>query len=202
MGIVDEMKMLAQELIAGYEARLSAVEVIMTDTHDMLDEFKSQRGAISQELRAALAKTESLRKKDFDRMIREILLYQEEREWEIKKTLREYIAGQKKMTLALKDGLTASGYLEVEDLILVLKNIQDRQQEQEEDVRRRLKEFQKEQEAMVAHIRELLAKGPRLRIKEFKTMVKMRHWRRKENAGRVGTLTDALGHVHETMSSY
>ena len=69
MGIADDMKRLAKEIVSSYESRISEVGIIIDNTHRILEDFKTKRNEMSNQLKEILAKEESLRKKDFDSMM-------------------------------------------------------------------------------------------------------------------------------------
>ena len=73
MNNAEDMRKLTEEIVSSYESRISAVCTIIDNTHQMLDDFREKRSAMSTQLRETLAKEDSLRKKDFDIMMKEIL---------------------------------------------------------------------------------------------------------------------------------
>jgi len=165
MKTVEQLRNVAQDLIASYDARLDAVGTIIDNTYQILDDFKEKRTKLSTELRETLAKRESLRKRDFDRMMNGILLNHEEKEKEIKQDLRNFLTEQKNEARELKDALMQG---EVERM----KKAQNGMERGIAEVRGLLKGFYEQQNGLTEELRTLLAKGKDLKIKDLKDMTR------------------------------
>jgi hypothetical protein len=165
MKTVEQMRNLTQDLIASYDARVDTIGTIIDNTYQALDDFKDKRAKLSGELKETLAKRGSLRKKDFDRMMNGILLSQEEREKEVKQSLKNFIKEQKKEAFELKDALTKG---EVERM----KKAQIEIEKGVAEVKELLKEFDEQQKELTEKLRKLLTKGKDLKIKDFKEMIR------------------------------
>lgn len=165
MSTVEQMRNVAQDLIASYDARVDAIGTLIDDTYQILEDFKNKRVKLSAELKETLAKRESLRKKDFDRMTNGILLNQEEKEKEVKESLKNFIKEQKKQAGELKDAVikgeaerTKKAQREIEKGIAEIKGL--------------LKDFCEQQEELTGQLRKLLTKGNDLKIRDFKDMIR------------------------------
>jgi hypothetical protein len=164
MSTVEQMRNVAQDLIASYDARVDAIGTLIDSTYQILEDFKNKRVKLSAELKETLAKRESLRKKDFDRMTNGILLNQEEKEKEVKKSLKNFIKEQKKQAGELKDAVikgegerTKKAQMEIEKGIAEIKRL--------------LRDFCEQQEELTDRLRKLLTKGNDLKIRDFKDMI-------------------------------
>ena len=170
-----DLKDLAEDIIASYDARVKVVGEIVEDTHQMLDGFKEQRQEMSDNLREVLAKSESLRKKDFNAMMRDILLTQQKREENVKKMLADFREEEARVAEQLKELLKRGEKIRLADFKKTLVRIQHNQAEREagtgeqvkaelatmqDEVYKMLEAFKKEREAAAAEwgkARELLA---------------------------------------------
>jgi hypothetical protein len=161
---VEQMRNVAQDLIASYDDRVDAIGTIIDNTYQVLDDFKDKRAKLSAELKETLAKRGSLRKKDFDRMMNGILLTQEEKEKEVKQSLKNFIKEQKREAFELKDALTKG---EVQRM----KKAQMGIEKGITEVKGLLKGFYEQQKELTAELRKLLIKGNDLKIKDFKDMI-------------------------------
>lgn len=85
-----DLKQIAKEIITSYNARIRIIAEIVKDTHETLADFQNRRQDMSKELRELLAQNTYLRKKDFDRMMADIIDRQNRREEEVKKTLEDF----------------------------------------------------------------------------------------------------------------
>ena len=186
MPLAEDMKNIVENIISSYETRIESVGSVFDATHQLIEGFqdsfldtKQEREKLKAELRANLAKSESLRKKDFDSMMQGILSAQEEKEKEVRDLLKNYLNGQREMAHALRDNLAeikgALGKGEavrVKEFQGIIKEILARQDERKDEVTSRLKDFQNAQQEMAKRLKELLAKGRELRIKDLKSMLK------------------------------
>ena len=172
MGIADDMKRLAKEIVSSYESRISEVGIIIDNTYRVLEDFKTKRNEMSNQIKETLAKGESLRKKDFDSMMEEILSHQEGREKQVRDLLRTFLEEQKEMAQTIKKNLSEGEKVRINDFKKMLQDIQARHKAREKEVSMMLKEFQKEHKEMAESLRSLLDKGEAIRIKDFKEMLK------------------------------
>jgi len=186
MPLAEEMKNIVEDIISSYEIRVEYIRSILNTTQELLEGFqdsfldmKQEREKVTAELRENLAKNESLRRNDFDNMMKGILSTQDRREREVRILLNDYLNEHKKMaqTLSgnleeLRSSLAGDEIQRVKEFQNMSKKILGRQEERKEEVTSRLKEFQKEQKEMAKRLEELLRKGKELRIKDFKTMLK------------------------------
>jgi len=180
------MKNIVENIICSYEARIQSIETILDTTHQLLKGFRGsfyytrqEQEKINAELRENLAKNGSLRRKDFDNMMQDILSIQDEREKEVSNLLNSYVNEQKEMAQALrenlgefKNSLAKDGDGRVKEFRALIKRILAKQNERKKDVTSKLKEFQNEQKVVAIRLKELLAKGRELRIRDLKSMLR------------------------------
>ena len=161
----NNLKNLAEEIIVSYDARVRLVGEIVEDTHKTLDGFKEKRQEMSDNLREVLAKSESLRKKDFNAMMRDILLTQQKREENVKKMLADFREEESQVAERLRELLKRGKELRLADFKKTLVRIQHDQAGREantgeqvraelatmqSEVYKMLEAFKKEREAAVA----------------------------------------------------
>jgi len=182
----EDMKDIVEDIVSSYESRIQSIGAIFDNTQQILEGFqdsfldaKQEREKNNAELRESLAKNESLRKKDFDNMMQDILSTQDEREKEVRNLLKGYLNEQKKVAQTLRDNLAkvkdalARGEAgRIKEFQGIIKEILAKQDERKDEVTSKLKEFQKEQQEMAKRLKELLAKGRELRIRDLRLMLK------------------------------
>jgi len=208
MLLAEDMKDIVDNvdnIISSYETKIRSVGAIFDTTHQLLQTFqdsfldtKQHREKLKAQLREILAKNGSLRKKDFDNMMQQILSNQDQREKQVRDLLNSYLNGQKAMAHSLRGNLAkvkdalAKGQTErAKEFQVEISDILANQQRRKQQAIFKLKEFQEEQRQIAKILEELLAKGRKLRIKdlkstlaEFKRQCKERlacRWERKEN---------------------
>ncbi len=186
MGMAEEMARLTREVIASYEARVSSVGQIIEATHEMLEAFRCQREAIKDQLREALARAASLRKRDFDTMIQGILTRQEARERAVKEAMRCYLIEERALAATLKEALTGGEAEQIETIKGLWEGIAAKREDREREVKTLLAAFRREQEEMVLALDALLSNGGSMRVREFKatlTTIQSKQWSERQGAG-------------------
>jgi len=185
MPLAEDMKNIVENVISSYEARIQSIGAIFDSTHRLLEGFqdglldtRGEREKINGQLRENLAKNESLRKKDFDNMMQDILSTQEQGEKQVKSLLKNYLNEQREMANALgeslgnvKDALSKGETQRVKEFQAAITEILAKQEQRKQEVSSELKEFQKNQQEMGKRLKALLAKGRELRIKDLKSML-------------------------------
>lgn len=167
-----DLKDLAKDIAISYDARVKVVGEIVEDTHKMLGEFKERRENMSEELREILAKSESLRKKDFNRMMADIVLRQNEREAEVKKMLEDFRKEEEMVAEKLRNLLKKGEEIRLKDfkkMMLDIKQDQERKaketgasigeqfQKMQEEVHAMLGNFKKERQSVASAWHEALS---------------------------------------------
>lgn len=162
---VEQMRNVAQDLIASYDTRVDMIGTIIDSTYQILEDFKDKRAKLSAELKETLAEKVSLRKKDFDRMMNGVILNVEKKEKEIKRNLKNFLEKQKEQARELKDALT-------KDDVERVKKIQIEIENGIAETKKILKNFCEQHEGLTERLRELLDKGKDLKIKDLKDMTR------------------------------
>jgi len=202
MGIAEDMKKLAEEIVSSYKSQISAVGIIIDNVHHLLEDFKTERGEISNQLKETLAKGKSLRKKDFDNMMKDILSRQEEREKQVRDLLKAFLEEQKETAEIIKKNLAEGEKVRINDFKKMLQDIQAKQEARENEVTTTLKKFQKEYKEMAESLRNLLNKGEAIRVKDFKEMIKNIRSRQIERANEVRERLNEFRKERQYSASY
>lgn len=177
--VKNNLKNLVEDIITSYDARVKLVGEIVEDTHKTLDEFREKRQEMSDNLREVLAKFESLRKKDFNAMMQDILLTQQKREESVKKMLTDFRAEEVHVAEQLRELLKQGEKIRVADFKKTLGRIREAQAVREantgeqvraelaamqDEVYKMLKVFKEEREEAAAEwkkVRGLVAENER-----------------------------------------
>jgi molecular chaperone DnaK (HSP70) len=185
MPLAEDVKNIVNDIVGSYETKIRSVGAIFDTTHQLLQTFqdsfldtKQQREKLKAQLREILAKNGSLRKKDFDNMMQEILSNQDKRERQVRDLLNSYLNGQQEMAHSLrnnlaniKDALAKGEAQRAKEFQTVIKDILAEQERRKEEAIFKLREFQKEQQETARMLKNLLAKGKELRAKDLKLML-------------------------------
>ena len=171
---------IAKDIVASYEARINVVQAIVEDTRKLLEEFRNRREKMSQGLREALSEHESLRKKDFDKMMGDIVGLQSWREENVKTMLADFEDKELQVLGSLKAMLQKGEKLRLKDFKVTLANIRMGQEIREKETSSRVGE---EVLRMKSEVQEMLANFKTEREKastEWKNMVTLMSKKRKQ----------------------
>ena len=131
---------IAQDIVASYEARIKVIQATAEDTQKLLEEFREKREKMSQELKGALSQHESLRKKDFDKMMEDILIAQKTREENVKQMLVDFQDEEMKVVKGLREMLKKGEKLRLKDFKGTLVKIRKEQEIREKETPARVGE--------------------------------------------------------------
>jgi hypothetical protein len=185
MPVATDKDNILESVISSYEARIQSIDVffetagrIVKDFQDSLLNTRAEREKINNKLRESLARNASLRKKDFDKMINIISSYTEQSEQEVRQLSRKYLGEQAKLMRQLKEGLrkfrdalTEGRVEKVRELQVLIREILSKQNESKNKVTSKLEQFRQGQRQTSKMLNKLLAKGEKLRIRDFKEML-------------------------------
>jgi len=201
MAIVDDMKKLTLDIVSSYQSRVSTIGMIVNDTHQLLEDFRTRRNGMSNQLRETLARQGSLRKRDFDNMMKDILSCQDEREKQVRDLLKTFFEEQKEIAEIVKKNLAAGEKIRIDDFRKILQDMQARQKARENEVSMTLKEFQKEYREVAESLRSLLDKEEVIRIKDFREMLKNIRSRQIERTKEVRARLDQYRKEQQDVAS-
>ncbi len=172
---------IAKDIVASYEVRIKVVQAVVEDTRKLLEEFRNRREKMSQELKEALSGHESLRKKDFDKMMGDIVDLQSWREENVETMLADFEDKELQVLGNLKAMLEKGEKLRLKDFKVTLANIRRGQEIREKETSGRVGE---EVLRMKSEVQEMLANFKTEREKastEWKNMVAVMAKKRKLN---------------------
>ncbi len=131
---------IAKDIVASYGARIEVVKRTIDDTRELLEEFRNKREKMSQELKGALSQHESLRKKDFDKMMEDILIAQKTREENVKNMLANFENQEMGVLGNLKAMLMKGEKLRLKDFKKTLSKIREEQEIRQKETPERINE--------------------------------------------------------------
>ena len=187
MALKDDMNdTIKRNEIFFFENEIQNMNSIFDNTHQLIEFFqdsfvdvKQEREKINIALRENLAKNKSLRRKDFDIMVKDIVVIQDESEKEVKYLFNNYLNEQKELSHSLianldkfRNACINGESHKIKKLHALIRRILSKQEERKNEVSSKLIEFQKEQQNITSQFKEFLTKENELRIRDFKIMLK------------------------------
>ena len=167
----EELRALANSIIDSYEMRVSTVNTLMAQANNILKAFQTELEEMVALLRDNLAKSESLRKKDFEHMIKDVIERRMQREQEAEQSFKLFQKEEEEMIARLRAIVFSGNNSGLDDIEAIREDILKRQKMREKKIVKSLKCFQVEQEELRVALKKLLSKGKNVKIKDFKTMV-------------------------------
>lgn len=162
-------KTLPQEISQFYDALLEKVRATRVQAQERIAEIKKEQGQLADDLREKLAKGESLRKKDFDRLLASVVEMRKNREQEVLELLARFQKEEEEMVAGLRQLLGDGKRVRIKEFKKFLAEFKRREEERGEDVSQIKKEaksiknqaqllieqFRKEREEMMKEWQEL-----------------------------------------------
>ncbi|MEK7211014.1 MAG: hypothetical protein AAB731_00085 [Patescibacteria group bacterium] len=121
-------KDLAEDIIAAHDTRVKIVGEIIEDTQQMMANFKTKREQMALELQTLLAKGESLRKKDFIRMMADIIATHARREEAVREMLGNFRQEEEMMAEKLRHLLKKGDVVRIRDFKKMMAEIRQWQE--------------------------------------------------------------------------
>lgn len=172
------MKQIILDVIDSYEKRINSLSELIADTYSLIENYHKQRKTSLDKLRNNLAQEESLRKKDFDKMMSRVRLCHKEREQAVKEMIQKFIKEHKDMIAELKYFLgkeKENRYNEERKRIaqfkIKLRQIKNEQLDREHEVKKMLGRFKNKQESFNKVVNGLLDKGENIHTREVKQAI-------------------------------
>lgn len=157
------------EIVESYEKRSKVIIELINEAARLVDEHSSEQDDILAALKETLARTEGLRKKDFDGLVESVLGRREEMKTKLKESLDALWAEEAEMVRRLRDIFTKG---RPEDFEFINCAHIPRMREREEAVVKLLMGLHIGQAELSAELRRLLSKGADLKIRDFKSAIK------------------------------
>ena len=167
----EELRALANSIIDSYEVRVNTVNTLMAQANNILKAFQIELEEMVVRLRNNLARSESLRKKDFEYMIKDVIERRRQREQEAEQSFKLFQEEEEEMVTRLRAIVFSSNNSGLDDIETIREDILKRQKIREKKIVKSLKCFQVEQEELRIALRKLLSKGKNVKIRDFKTMI-------------------------------
>jgi len=171
MDVGNDLRTLANSIIDSYEMRVKTVGALMNQANQLLRSFQIEIEDMMAGLRDNLAKAESLRKKDFDRMMSSVTERRRRTEEEAEENLKRFQVEEEEMISRLRNIVLSRNRSSLDDIKAIREDIMKRQKEREKKIIKALKRFQIEQEELRIALKKLLSKGEELRIKDLRRML-------------------------------
>jgi len=182
---VQELRKAVEGLILSYESQVSLIGMAVSSSHGILNTLKEECMAVNNGLEESLARNASLRRKDFDMMMRDLNLYREEREEEIKRKIDAFLKQQQELAPQLR-ALLEDNSSDAGNIKAKISNIQRRQAKVTREVTEAIRSFQKEHEQFVTEAHKILTNTSSLSVGDFKNWLKQLQFHKNASNSYIG----------------
>ena len=124
----EGLKNTIEAVLDSCKARVKVAESIIEDTNNTLNTFANKREAMNGILKGVLAKVASLRKKDFDKMMTEIIARQIQKEEYVKQVLGDFMEGERSVVSRWEKLLEKGNGVQMKDFKNILHKIKQDQE--------------------------------------------------------------------------
>ncbi len=180
-----------ENIITSYEDRIQKIQTafqssekitesthnLFDNVHNSLNDLKKERDQLNSTLCETLAKNGSLRKKDYNTMMSDILGALDEKEKEAARQFLSFIEAQKETAQSLKNSLLGINDItsaDISEKISIIKEqlsqISQQQEIRKETVMKTFSDFQQLHNRMTGCLETLLEKGDKIQIKDIKSV--------------------------------
>lgn len=127
-------KNLPQEIGRFYDALLEKVRAIRVQAQGHITEIKKEQKQLAEDLREKLAKGESLRKKDFDRLLASVVEMRKDREQEVMGLLARFQKEEEEMVGGLRQLLGGGKRVRIKEFKKFLAEFRRKEEERKGDI--------------------------------------------------------------------
>ena len=196
-----ELGTIVEEIVRSYDLKVKTVTSLMRQVNQKIKDYHTEQELMVNKLKDMLAKNECLRNKDFDVMMSGIRNQQESREKEAAELVENFCKEEEETVAKLKEILTVKSPSALEDFKILKEKVFNQPKEKEKKISQMLKDFHRDQDELSTALKMLLGKGPSVRIKDFKAMVKAFHIEHKYENAEVDRILEEFERVKDKISN-
>ena len=193
------IKTVVDNILNSYETRVKVVCKVMKETALLLKCMSKEQAEMALQLRDTLAKKESLRKRDFDYLLGDIVLRNLDEEKKVNKILENFQKEEEGMIARFRNILTGAEKIKLSEFRVLSKEILEHLDRREKEVSEVLRNFHIEQGVFLAGLRKLVKKGDQIRTRDFKAMTESLRLKQLGKESEIGMLLSEFGKVQEEV---
>ena len=197
----ENLRALATSILDSYAMRVKTVNPLMEQTYGFLSSYQSELKEMIDRLRENLARRGSLRRTDFDRMMDDVLAPRLQQSRETEERLLRFRVEEEEMIERLRTILLQGGDRGLKNIQDIRMDILRRQKERERDILYALKQFQIAQEELRECLKNLLAKGEHIKIRDLRGMLRVLKTQQSRRDTGILNMIEELGIVRERVQS-
>ncbi len=168
------MRNLLLDVFDAFEKRIVLVQEILSSSNDLIENYRKERQTIDSQLRNQLAKSRSLRKKDFNIMMSSVRHHYQNKECELKDVLQNFIDDHKSMIGEIRNSLLntqANGTPNITAFQSRFETIKREQAKREKTIRLTLLSYEEEHNSFSSVMGKLINNGREIEFSEVKLAI-------------------------------
>ncbi|MCK4375531.1 MAG: hypothetical protein KAX19_09385 [Candidatus Brocadiae bacterium] len=191
------LRSLATSIIDAYQVRVRTISGMMKEAYDLIQSYQQDVGEALAALRDNMAKGQSLRHCDFDKIISALNETRARRRQQVSEQLDAFAAEEEQMIRRLRRIVAHGKASDLADLRKIQEDILTRQKTRERQVIGALRRFEIEQHELRTSLRWLLDKGQKATVAHLRSVVKalITRWAAKERE-----IFDVIEHLEKVRS--
>jgi hypothetical protein len=197
----ESLSALATVILDAYAVRVETVNALIRQAYFFLSTYHDELEDMMRRLQENLARAGSLRKADFERMIKDVMESQAVQARNVRDCLQRFQKEESEMIRRLRAILQQEGDDRLNNIKEIRQDIFRRQKERERVILLSLKEFQLGQEELRESLKSLLCKGDRIKLQDFKGMLRVLKTHQARKDSDILNILQDLGTVREKVQS-
>lgn len=178
----EDLRGLAASIIDAYEMRVRAISGMMRQAYELVQSYQQDVANALSTLRDNMAKGQSLRRCDFDKVVGNVIAARTRRERQVLEQLDAFCSEEGEMITRLRRIVAHGKASDLTDLRKIQQDTLTRQRSRERQVISVLRNFEMEEHELRAALRWLLNKGQDATIAHLRSAVNAlaARWKAKE----------------------
>lgn len=200
--LADKRKTLQEfleNILDSYRLRIDNVAPFMKQVLVLLVGFHQEQDKMIEELKLLLSRTRSLRKKDFELIVKDLRQKQNHKEKDMERVLLSFLKQEEEMVEYLKTILKQKNF-KADCFQKIKQEILEKQAQREREVGMALRNFHLEVQEINQGLKKLLERGENIKIRDLKEFVGSIYIQQEEREARWGKTWDEFWVIREKIN--
>ena len=189
---VVDLKLLVEEGINSYQSKLESITKYMEEAATLVERISAEQDQLAVQLKDMLAKSQCLRKKDFDHMFCPIKEKRRVGFENATMAIEEFRNGEYRLLARWRDLVSGEEEIKLSDFYSVKEELLAGHDLHEAEVIKAIRNFHLQQEELLAGLKGMAAMGEGVRIADYKRMLRDLDARVLERESEMGELLEEI----------
>lgn len=198
---LEELRSSVYGIIDSYEQKVNSVILLMKEVEKRIEDSYNEQVLVMGRLKSSLSRFQSVRKSDFDSLIKPIQDQQNGKKEEIHQILEDFRKEEEAAVDQLRSILTGDSSSNWEEFKILKNRLLGRPSEREARISRLLKDFHRDQEELNTVLRKMLERGTDVRYKDLKAAVKAFNIEHYEEGAKIDNILDDFYRIKDEINN-